>query len=122
MSHNIHDKKTLDYIKRSSALIAEAEKRASLEDKKAEQVSSLIPVVADALVTHNRIPAELREKAATQLADHAKTLEILASVAAHRTDDEATHMGKGVKTASANSSDSDERESDITLLKRMGVR
>lgn len=131
MSQGLNPQKVLDYIKRSGALVAEAEKQAAAQAKQAEAVATLIPAVVDALVANGRIPEELRTKAAAQLKDHAKALEILASVAAHRTDDELGHIGKGVKTAAARGGanspyvgaiTSEERDSDIALLQRMGVR
>jgi hypothetical protein len=125
--------KVLDYIKRSGALISGAEKRAEAEAKQASAVAALIPTVVDALISNGRIPEELRKKASEKLKEHANTLEILASVAAHRTDEETQHIGKPTtKSASARKSTFDspyvgavtteERDSDIALLQRMGIR
>lgn len=126
----MNPQKVLDYIKRSGALIAEAEKKAAEQTKKEAAVSALIPTVVDALISHRRIPEQLREKAAESLKDHSKALEILANVVAEKTDEEVNHIGKGQnKTASARKESPyvgavtvEERESDIVLLQRMGIR
>ena len=128
MSTPMTPQKTLDYIKKSGELISAAEKRAAETMKKEAAVQSLIPGVVDAMISNGRIPEELRAKAAEQLRDHNKTLEILASVSAHRTDAELGHIGTPVKTASSKESPyvgvrtSAERQSDIEFLERFGIR
>ena len=124
--------KVLDYIKRTGVLIETAEKEATVKSTKEAAVAALIPDVVDALVQHGRIEESLREKAAEQLKDPVRTLEILASVAAHRTDSEKAHLGSpaGIKSASvkynsyvgARPSGDEERASDIAILEKLGIR
>lgn len=122
--------KVLDYIKRSGALVAQAEKQAAAQAQKQAAVAALIPDVVESLVTNGRIPTELRDKAAEQLKDPVKALEILASVAAHRTDAELGHLGQPEgKTASSRNGkgedpyvgrvSSEPRESDTLLMERI---
>lgn len=120
--------KVLDYIKRSGTLVAEAEKQAAAQAQRDAAVAALIPNVVESLVTNNRIPADLRDKAAEQLKDPVKTLEILSSVAAHRSDAELGHLGGPEKTASSRTGkdspyvglpSSEPRESDSLLMERM---
>jgi len=130
MANGLNQQKVLDYIKRSGTLIAEAEKRAAAFAEKQASVQSKIEPAVEALIANGRIPEELRAKAAQSCADHAKTLEILASVAAHRSDAELAHLGAPVKTASAKQMNAafvgadpdDERESDRVLFERFGIR
>lgn len=123
------DQKICEYIKRTGSLVAQAEKQAAAQVQKTAAVNALIPDVVDALISNGRIAEELREKAAAQLKDHARTLEILASVAAHRNDVEKMHIGTGVKSASAakrgfavGERTSEEKESDVLMLERFGIR
>lgn len=133
MSDITKQQKVLDYIKRSGALVAAAEKQAAAFATKQAAFEKAVPDVVDVLIEHGRLPSELREKAAAQLKDPMKVLEMLASVAATKTDAELTHMGRAEKSASAkrNSSNSpyvgaissDERESDLVLQERiLGMR
>lgn len=120
--------KVLDYIKRSGALVEQAEKQAAAQAQKEAAVAALIPDVIEALISNGRIPTELRDKAAEQLKDPVKTLEILASVAAHRTDAELAHLGTPEKSASSRNGKespyvgaitSEPRESDNLLMGRI---
>jgi hypothetical protein len=121
--------KVLDYIKKSGALVEQAEKQAAAQAQKEAAVAALIPDVVDSLVSNGRIPSELRDKAAEQLKDPVKTLEILASVAAHRTDAELAHLGTPEKSASSRNGkgedpyvgriSSEPRESDSLLMERI---
>ena len=87
------NQKMLDYIKRTGPIVAAAEKQAAERMQKDAAVTALIPDVVNALIENGRISEGLREKAAKHLTDHVKTLELLASVAAHRTDAELAHLG-----------------------------
>lgn len=120
--------KMLDYIKRSGALVAAAEKQAAAQAQKEAAVAALIPQVVETMINTGRIPEELRKEAAEKLKDHAATLEVLASVA-QRTDDELAHLGGPAKTASDSSARplpyvgapraEDDRESGRALLERI---
>lgn len=98
------NQKVLDYVKRSGALIAAAEKRAAAWAQKEAAVAALIPDVVEALIANNKIDERLREKAAKHLADPVSALELLASVAAFKRPEELGHLGRAdgqQKSASA---------------------
>ncbi len=113
-------------------MIAAAEKQAATQAQKDAAVAALVPDVVESLVTNGRITSDLREKAAAHLTDHVKALELLASVAAHRTDAELSHIGQPagqVKKASARVGENspyvgfnvseDERPSGALLIERI---
>jgi hypothetical protein len=86
--------------------------------KQASAVQQLIPACVDALVEHGRINPEQREKVAAALRDPAQAISLLTKLAAHRSSVERETLGRGVKSASANSS---VKQSDRALFAGLGL-
>lgn len=99
--------KVVEYIGYSSAALEKAAAQMEQQEKQRQKVAALIPTVVDALVSGERIDENQREKAAEQLRDPVKVLEILSKVAVHRNASERA-LGEPVgnngqtKTAGAN--------------------
>lgn len=86
--------------------------------KQASAVNQLIPTCVDALVEHGRINPEQREKVASALRDPAQAILLLTKLAAHRLTVERETIGRGVKSASANSA---VKQSDRALFAGLGL-
>lgn len=86
--------------------------------KQAAAINQLIPTCVDALVEHGRINPEQREKVAKALQDPAQSILLLTKLAAHRITADRETIGRGVKSASANSS---VKQSDRALFAGLGL-
>lgn len=79
------------------------EKAAAEQDKIAaerQRAAAVVPMTVQALIDNGRIDPTKAEKFAAAFQDHAKTLEVLANVAAHRLPVEAG-LGRPEKQAAA---------------------
>lgn len=77
------------------------QKAAAMEKSAAEkkaQVNHLIPQVVEALVKHERILPNQREKLAEMLQDPVRALELMMSLAGHRNQDELARLGQPTAT------------------------
>ena len=86
-----------------STIIADIGLRKAAADKKAADekqaaVNKVIPRVVDAMVEHERIRPDQREKLAEELRDPVRALELMIKVAGHRNAAEAAKLGEGVPT------------------------
>lgn len=101
--------KVLDQIGYSSAALEKAAAERKVHQEKQAAVEALIPRVCDAMIEHERITPDQREKLAAQLKDPARVLELMIKVAGHRNPKEMAVLGQGVaangheKVASVNS-------------------
>lgn len=120
--------KVLDLIGYSQAALEKAHRRFRALDKQAAAIAEKIPQVVEALVENDRIDPRQREKAAQQLRDPVRALEILMAVAQHRNAAELSHLGKPVaKTAGPRRSvvvgerHYGPSEADIRYFERLGL-
>ena len=91
--------KVLDFIGYSTAALEKADAMLQSHEKQAADCAALIPTAVAALVDHERIREDQREKAAELLKDPVKTLQLLIKVAGHRNAQELAHLGTGVDSA-----------------------
>ncbi len=130
---NVNDRReVVELIKETSVLLTGVEKRAQEEREKAAQVRAMIPQAVDAMIEHGHISEILREKAAEQLVDHARAIEILASVAANREEKSGKLGNPGEKTEKAASfgpssfrdapNYGEVRESDRYIFEKYGIQ
>lgn len=120
--------KVIDLIGYSQAALTKAHQRIQALEKQAAAAASKIPQVVEALVENERIDPTQREKAAQQLRDPARALEILMAVARHRNAAELSHLGKPAeKVAEHRSPIVGQRrygpsEADIRYFERLGLQ
>ena len=88
--------KVIDLVGCSAAALEKAAEELDGVSTQKQACATLIPQVVDALIEHERITPDQREKAAQVLANPQDALELLMKVAAHRNTQEATHLGSGV--------------------------
>ncbi len=128
--------KMVNQIQISDAIATLAYKEAQAKANTHKKIAEKIPEVVDTLIKNKRLPEHLREKAAQMLQDPLATLQILSNTASHRIEGEVPAIGSETtsghkKAASAKGGTgspfcggkyNNERESDLILLERMGIR
>ncbi len=98
----------LQHVELTHAAMEKAAAFQAAVDNEKAVVQSKIAAACDALITNERARPEERDKLAAALADHATLLDLVQSIAAHRTPAEAGRLGQGqatpgTKTAGQNS-------------------
>lgn len=100
--------KVIEQIQVSSLGMEKAAAELKRHRTKQAEVDQLIPQVCEALIQHERVRPDQREKLAESLQDPTQVLQLMIKLAGHRNSEELAKLGHGVdanaqtKTASAN--------------------
>lgn len=134
--------KVIEFVSAASTGLQKAADFQQLVNTKHAECVRLIPEAVEAMVQHERIEPNQREKLAALLRDPAEVLKLLVKVAAHRNRTEIATLGQGVgadgqtKTAGARPAHDPSRsltspnvgqrttmvkQSSVNLFKRLGL-
>lgn len=123
--------KIVEFIQVTAPIVEAHLKTAAEKQAQEAKIKELIPQAVDALVESQRLKDHEREKAASALQDHVRTLEILVRTAKNRSPEELSHLGHADTDKQADSQSNapfyggrpriKDRPSDIEWFKRMGV-
>lgn len=117
-----HEQKVIDALQVSSALAAAVERDQLAKEAQDKAILADIPAAVEACIQHGRVAAEDREKLASALKDHRRTVRLLAKVAAHSNETEKTaSIGSPVNAGGAKPNKDTIRESDRIFAQRLGL-
>lgn len=121
--------KVLNYITCTQMALKKANEARKAQTKVAADVNVKIAAAVEALVKNERITEAQTKQAAELLSDHAKALELVAKVAAHRNAEEIGQLGTPVASKDSQVKEAgfydgksfEMRESDRVLFKGLGL-